>query len=499
MKVPTGEQPAAAAPAAAGAAAATSSPGAARPLELSGEGLRQLAAEALARLAPHLDSLAWQPAAATAGGAELARSLAEPLPERPTALPELLDLLFEQAIPCSFNTAGPGYLAYIPGGGLPHTAVADLIAGVVNRYVGVFAAAPALAQLEANVVAWFAEICGYPEAARGVLTSGGSLANFSALVTARRERLPDDFLAGTIYVSDQTHHSVAKAALLAGFPPASVRAIPSDAAFRIRVDQLEEAIAADRKAGRTPFLVVANAGTTNSGAVDPLPALADLCRQERLWLHVDAAYGGFFLLTARGRQALSGIERADSLVLDPHKGLFLPYGTGALLVRDGQALYRAHSVTADYMPPLQETADLIDFCEISPELSRPFRGLGVWLPLKLLGAGPFRDALDEKLDLARHAAAALRNLPGVEILAEPELSLLAFRLAPPGRDTAALNRLNRTWLERVNARQRVYLTGTLLNGLFALRICVLSFRTHRERLDQGLEDLGAAARELLAV
>jgi aromatic-L-amino-acid decarboxylase len=468
-------------------------------LELSGAALRRLVEAALDRLAPHLDSLPLQPAADTEGGAALARSLAEPLPERPAPLSEVLDLLFERAVPKSFNTAGPGYLAYVPGGGLPHAAVADLIADVVNRYVGVFAAAPALAQLEANVVAWFAGLAGYPQTARGLLTSGGSLANFTALVTARRERLPEQFLAGTLYASDQAHHSVQKAALLAGFPPASVRSIPSDARFRIRLDLLAERVEADRRAGCLPFLVVANAGSTNTGAVDPLEPLADLCARQRLWLHVDAAYGGFFLLTERGRRALAGIERADSIVLDPHKSLFLPYGTGALVVRDGAALYRAHSVAADYMPPLSEDADLIDFCEISPELSRPFRGLRVWLPLKLLGAAPFRAALDEKLDLARWAAEQLRAMPHVAILAEPELSLLAFRLAPPGlAGGAALNRLNRDWLARVNARRRVYLTGTMLGDRFALRICILSFRTHRDRVEQAVEDLRAAAREVLA-
>jgi aromatic-L-amino-acid decarboxylase len=467
------------------------------PLELSGEELRQLAAAALTRIVAHVDSLADQPAADTEGAVELARSLREPLPERGTPLAELLDLLFERAIPKSFNTAGPGYLAYVPGGGLLHTAIADLISDSVNRYVGVFAAAPALAQIEANVIAWFAEIVGLPPATRGVLTSGGSLANFTAVVTARRERLPEDFLRGVLYTSDQTHHSVARAALLAGFPTANVRAVPSDDAFRIRPELLEERIAADRRAGLVPFLVVGNAGTTNTGAVDPLPELADLAARHGLWFHVDAAYGGFFCLTGAGRRALAGLERADSVVLDPHKGLFLPYGTGALLVRDGAALRRAHGAAADYVPAMQEDADLVDFCEISPELSRPFRGLRAWLPLKLLGSGPFREALEEKLALARQAAAELRAVPGIEMLAEPQLSLFAFRFHPPGEDgEAELNRLNRELLARVNARQRVHLSGTLLGGRFALRICVLSFRTHEDRIGAALADIRDAIAEL---
>ncbi len=461
-------------------------------LELSSEAMRQLVAEAVEHLLPYLASLPEQPAADTDGGAELARSLVEPLPEIGRPASELFDFLFQEVIPKSFNTAGPGYLAYIPGGGLFHSAVADLVANAVNKYVGVWAAAPGLAQLEANVVGWFCDIIGYPTTARGFLTSGGSLATFSAVVTARRERLPENFLSGILYASDQAHHSVQKAALLAGFPLQNVRAIPSDAKFRLQVDALVQVIAADRKAGLVPFLIVGNAGTTNTGAVDDLSALADLAQQENLWLHVDAAYGGFFMLTAQGRERMAGIERADSVTLDPHKGLFLPFGTGSLVVRDGAALKRAHSVQAHYLPATQDDADLINFYELSPELSRDFRGLRVWLPLKMHGLGPFRQALEEKLALTRWATAELHSIPGIEILAEPQLSIVAFRLAPTGLETPALNQLNQQFLQRINARKNVLLSGTMLGDRFAIRICILSFRTHRDRVQTCLDDIRAA-------
>ena len=464
-----------------------------RTLELPPEDFARLVDAAARRAVAHVASLSRQPSADVEGGVELARSLVEPLPEEGRPAEELLDLLFDRVIPKSFNTAGPGYLAYIPGGGLPQSAVADFIASAVNRYVGVFAAAPGLAQLEANVVRWFADLVGYPAGARGILTTGGSLATFSALVAARRDRLPENFLSGVLYTSDQAHYAVEKAALLAGFPAASVRKIASDDLFRVRIDALEQAIAEDRFAGRTPFLVVGNAGTVNTGAVDDLSALAGLCEREGLWLHVDGAYGGFFMLTAEGRRRMAGIERADSVVLDPHKGLFLPYGTGALLVRDGETLKRAHALTGDYMPSMQEAPDLVDFNLLSPELSRGFRGLRVWLPLKMHGIGPFRTNLEEKLSLTKEAAAALRSIPGIEILSEPQLSIVAFRLSRPGLDGAALDALNRDLLARVNARKRIYLTGTLLRGRFAIRICVLSFRTHRDRIEMGLEDIRAEA------
>jgi len=467
-------------------------------LELSEEAMRALVDAAMERVVTHIQSLPSQPAADTDGAAELARSLVAPLPEVGGSPQEVLSLLFDRAVPKSFNTAGPGYLAYIPGGGIFASAVADLIADAVNRYVGVWLAAPALVQLETNVVRWFCDLAGYPPTAGGLLTTGGSLANFSALVAARRERLPEDFLSGTLYLSGEAHHSMRKAALLAGFPAGSVRTVPVDEYFRIRLDALRASLRADRAEGRRPFLVVANAGSTNTGAVDDLAGLADLAASEGLWLHVDAAYGGFFLLTERGRAAMRGIERADSITLDPHKGLFLPYGNGSLLVRDAETLKRAHSVAAEYLPPLQQQPGLVDFCEISPELSRDFRGLRVWLPMQLHGAAAFRRALDEKLDLTRWVAGELQRIPGIELVVEPQLSIVAFRLVCRGLDAIALDALNRELIARINARRRVYLSGTTLPCGFVLRICVLSFRTHRDRVEQAIEDVRASVEDLSA-
>ncbi len=467
-----------------------------RPLEPNGDEFRELVRAAADRLAKYLDSLPHQPAHDSVGSADLARSLVDSIPEEGTPFEEVLDFLFERALPKGFGTAGPGYLAYIPGGGLPHSAVAGLVAETLNRYVGVWLAAPGLVQLEANVIRWFCDMVGFPESARGILTTGGSLANFSAVVTARSDRLPANFLGGTIYVSDQVHHSVDKAAMLAGFPTENVRVIESDGTFRMRVEALERQVVADRGEGLMPFLVVGSAGTVNTGAVDDLHAIAALAAEHDLWFHVDGAYGGFFVLTDRGRDALRGIELADSVTLDPHKGLFVPYGTGSLLVKNGAALARAHSAHGAYMPAMQEDPDLVDFCQLSPELSRGFRGLRVWLPFKVAGVGAFRDALNEKLDLARWAADRLRAVDGIEIVAEPELSVVAFRAVRAGKSDDELNRMNRRLLEAVNRKQRVFLTGTTVRGRFFLRICVLSIRTHQDRLEMCLEDIRGAMREI---
>lgn len=465
-------------------------------LELNSNAMRTLVERAMDRIISHVESLPSQPVSDVSGATELARSLVEPMPESGTEFAELLDLIFDRLTPKTFNTASPGYLAYIPGGGLFHAALADLIADSINRYVGVWMAAPALAQLETNVLRWFSDLIGYPRKARGILTTGGSLANFTALVTARRNRLPDNFLSGIIYTSDQVHHSVVKAALMAGFPAENVRELPVDAKYRMRLDELQARIAKDRHDGLTPFLIVASAGTTNTGAVDDLNSLADTAGAQNLWLHVDAAYGGFFMFTERGRKAMKGIERADSVTLDPHKALFLPYGTGSLLVRDGENLRRAHAVHADYLPPMQQDPDLVDYCLYSPELSRDFRGLRVWLPFKLHGAEPFRRALDEKLDLTAWITGELRRIPDIEIVAEPQLSLVVFRLVRTGLDLRELNELNQNLLAAINSRQRVFLTPTTLDGKFVLRICVLHFRTHMDRMQAAMEDIRAALVEV---
>jgi len=457
-----------------------------RPLEPGADEMRRLIDEAARRVIAHIESLSGQPAQNVEGATDFARTLIEPLPQRGTPYGELLDFLFDEAIPRSFTSAGPGYLAYVPGGGIYHAAVADYIADAVNRYIGVCAAAPALAQIEANVVRWFCEIAGYGRGSGGVLTTGGSMANLIAIITARKALLGDDFANATLYCGDQVHHAFQKSASLAGFPAANIREIPSDALFRIRIDELEAAIARDRAAGLRPFLIAGSAGTTNTGAVDDLEALARIARAQSMWFHVDGAYGAFFMLTERGRASLRGIAEADSIVLDPHKTLFLPFGTGALIVRDAGILRRAHSMHADYLPAFQESDELVDFCELSPELSRDFRGLRVWLPLKLFGIEPFRQQLDEKLDLAAWAAAELKSIDGIEMVAEPQLTILAFRHRTID---------NRELLRRINAQKRVMLTPGVVGGEFVIRICIVSHRTHRDRVEMCLEDIRAAVEE----
>ena len=415
---------------------------------------------------------------------ELAERLRGAPPEEPVAFGELLEVIAGAAAK-AFDTAGPGYLAYIPGGGLYAAAVADLVACVTNRFVNLAAPAPPLVRLEANVTRWLCDLFDFPPEAQGILTSGGSMANFSAVVTARTACLPEDFLAGTIYVSEHVHHSIAKSARLAGFPAAALRPVRTDMELRLDVDDLAEQVQRDRHEGRKPFLVVGSAGTVNTGAVDPLDEIARFADDEGLWFHVDGAYGGFFQMTERGRERFRGIDRADSVTLDPHKGLFLPYGTGGLIVRRGGNLLAAHRGGASYLPA-QSASDLPDFADYSPELSRDNRGLRVWVPLHLHGTGAFRRALDEKLDLAAKVYAALVDVDGLDVPWEPQLSIVACRST---RGNDATDRI----LQEVNGSKRVYLSGTELDGERYLRVAILSHRTDEARIDEAIEIISKAA------
>jgi aromatic-L-amino-acid/L-tryptophan decarboxylase len=461
------------------------------PLELEPAAFDAMTAECVAFVREHILSLGSQPSFDLEDADLLAESFREPLPAEGRPLAEILTRL-RPAIEKTLNTAGPGYLAFIPGGGIYAAALADYVALSVNRYVGVRRAAPALAEIETTVVAWLAQMMGCPAGTRGILTTGGSLSNLTAMVTARIARLPEDFLRGTIYFSGETHLSVTKAARIAGLPARNLRQLPVDERFRLVPSALERAIEEDRERGLLPFFVVANVGTTNTGAVDPVPEIVAIARRYGLWVHADAAYGGFFRLVRGEKAPVPSLEGCDSITLDPHKGLFLPYGTGCLLVRDGAALRRAHEVDAHYLRDVTAGGEHVDFTDLSPELSRDFRGLRLWLPLMLHGVKAFREQLEEKLELTRVAYSALKNDSRFEVLDEPQLSVVAFRLR--GKDDA----LNAELLQRVNARRKVFLSSTVVAGRYTLRLCVLSFRTHRDHLAQAIAALQEEAQALTA-
>ncbi|MFD6433330.1 pyridoxal phosphate-dependent decarboxylase family protein [Streptomyces venezuelae] len=459
------------------------------PLELNRTAMAVTGGLVLDRVIKRIEALPERPSAPETAADRVASFLAPP-PAQGSDLKPLLDRL-DEAADCAVETAGPGLLAYIPGGGLYTSALADLYTRAANRYGGLVAMAPGFAALEESVLCWMAaEVCGLPAGSGGLLTSGGSMATFTAVVAARHARLGEDIATGTVYTTAFAHHSVAKAARLAGIKEAHIRLVPCTDDLRMDPVAAAGMIEADREAGLRPFLLVATAGTTDTGTVDPLPPLAALAQRENLWLHVDAAYGGFFRLTERGRQRLAGTELADSITLDPHKTLFMPFGTGALVVRDRTALHAAHAGSGNYLQDTTQVGGVPDPAHLGPELTHEVRGLRVWLPLHLHGVDAFREALDEKLDLAAHVHSVLSALPGLEVPRTPDLTCVTFRVRPEDHSPAAAERADlagRTLLERINAHQRVLLSSTVVNDRFTLRLCVVSHRTHRDRIDEALD------------
>jgi aromatic-L-amino-acid decarboxylase len=410
-----------------------------------------------------------------------------PIGDAPADIEALLRVLHTSVDLNGINPTASGHFGYIPGGGLYPSALGDYLAAVTNRYAGVFFANPGAVRMEHILTRWMASVAGFPETAAGNLTSGGSIATLVGIVTAREAQgiKARDIERSVIYATAHAHHSVDKAIRIAGLGECVIRSVPMDARHRMDADALGRAIGDDRAAGLNPFLVVASAGTTDVGAVDPLGAIADVAADHQLWLHVDGAYGAFFALCDEGRRVLAGLDRADSLTMDPHKGLFLPYGSGAVLVKNTAAAKSAHSYTANYM---QDTlnADEVSPADLSPELTKHFRGLRLWLPLKLFGVAPFRAALEEKMLLARYFRARLMEIPGFEVGPEPDLSVVTFRYVPARGDA---DEFNRRLVQAIHDDGRVFLSSSVIDGQFILRLAILVYRSHLDDVDLAISIL----------
>ncbi|MEO1050832.1 MAG: aminotransferase class I/II-fold pyridoxal phosphate-dependent enzyme [Bacteroidota bacterium] len=422
--------------------------------------------------------------------------LEHPISNTPAPIESLLSLLENFVDTPGINSASGGHLGYIPGGGLYYSALGDYLAAVFNRYAGVNFSAPGAVQMEKVVLQWMASLIDFPSSFGGNLTSGTSIASLIAFVTAREAKslTSKDYHRSVVYLSDLAHHSQEKALKIAGLGDAVKRHIPIDDHFRMIPEALEDAVKKDLEVGLKPWLVVATIGTTDTGSIDPLEELAAISAQYDLWYHVDAAYGGFFILTETGRNLMKGIEKADSVVLDPHKGLSVPFGLGAVLVRDQAEMVRAHQFEANYMQDAKVVAD-VSPAEVSPELSKHFRALRLWLPLMVHGVEPFRQNLEEKLLLAQYFQAKIKSIPHFEVGPDPDLSITIFRYVPDAGDA---NEFNQRLVKAIHEDGRVFLSSTVLDGKFTLRMAIVSFRTHLETIDLALEVIQQCVQKLLS-
>jgi aromatic-L-amino-acid decarboxylase len=413
--------------------------------------------------------------------------LSRALPAGPADIDAVLAEYEAAVLASGMNPVSGRFFGYVPGGAVPSAAVGDFLAALTNRYSGVYLASPGAAEIENLAVEWLRSMVGYPPEAWGTLTSGGTLAALGAMVAIRESRPQPQWANGAFYTTGEIHHATPKALRTAGLAHVPLRTVRTDSELRMDVAHLRELVKADRAQGLRPWAVLSSAGTVNTGAVDPLTELAGVCREHGLWLHVDAAYGGFFALAEDGGKLVGGMEDADSVVLDPHKGLFLPYGCGAVLVRDGARLRGAFSFGGDYLEDVsdRERSSPADY---SPELTRHFRALRLWMSLKLHGVERFRAALEEKLMLARHAYERLSDLTGLEMGPRPQLSIVSFRVR--GEGDGATERL----LKRILGRGRVHLSSTRLGGRVFLRMCILCFRSHLADVEAAIGEIEAALR-----
>ena len=424
--------------------------------------------------------------------------LGGPPPEAGQPAEEVLELAVRHALRYAARLDHPRFFGFVPSTNTWPAVVADFLASGFNINACTWLVASGASQLELEVTDWMRGWIGYPETGGGLMTSGGSAASVEAMVAAREWAGHPERPA--VYMSDQSHGALKRAALIAGVRREHIRMVPSGDDFRIDLDALGRMIAGDRGAGLRPVAVCANAGTAGTGSIDPLAALADLCEREGVWLHADAAYGGFAVVTPQGRELLEGIERTDSVGIDAHKWFFQPYEAGALMVRDRRRLENAFAIGNDVLQDTVWGANHPNFADRGQQLSRAARALKIWMSVRTFGMARFRAAIQRGLDLARRAAAHIDECPVLELTAPVTLGIVCFRVNPASvdYDEEALERLNRTVLAHVFWNELAFLASTSLKGVFSLRMCILNHTTTWDDVRRTLEMVADLGREALA-
>ena len=474
------------------------------PLALAAPDFRTLAEAAIDLLADYFENVADKPVVVPTTSRALREKLDEPLPATGTDFAVLLETVRDVIGQYSRHSAHPRMFGYVASPGTPVTSLSHMIAAAMNINVTAWRSAPSAADMERLTIDWMKQMFGLPTTAGGLLVSGGSMANFAGLAAARSAKAGVDVVrdgvsaAGRmrVYVSEESHYSVEKAAGMLGLGESNVRAVKTDEGMRIDLADLERLVEEDRAAGHLPICVVANAGTTATGAFDPLTAVADFARRHDLWLHVDAAYGGFAALAPSARHFFKGIEQADSIALDPHKWLYLPVGCGCVLYKDPATARAAFAHGADYTRTIGLANDeAFAFWDYGPELTRPFRALDLWMLLKFAGSERLGQAIEENIACAKYFAELVKASEDFEMLAPVELSIFCFRHVPKGF-TGDLDAYNERLLVAVQRGGSTYLSNAKVRGRFALRGCVLNYRTTRKDMERALEDVRAAAGSL---
>jgi glutamate/tyrosine decarboxylase-like PLP-dependent enzyme len=458
-------------------------------LTLEREEMRRLGYLVVDTLVEHFATLREKSVSTKGERPALEEVFREAPPENGSDPEALVRHLAETVFRTQMHVDHPRFFAFVPSPGNYVGAMADALASGFNSFVGTWFAGSGPAEIELVTIDWLRELCGLPETGGGLFVSGGSMANLTALALARQVRLPGLMEDGVIYYSDQTHSSVDRAVRVLGFTPSQIRRIPCDAEYRLALEPLQREVATDRAAGRMPFCVVANAGTTNTGAVDPLHALAEFCREQKMWLHVDGAYGAAAVLTDEGKRALAGLEQADSIALDPHKWLFQPFEIGCVLVRDRLQLKDVFRVMPEYLRDVHRYKEEVNFCDYGIQLSRGFRALKLWLSIKTFGMAAFREAIAGGLRMARFAEQRLRQSGKWEIVTPAALGIVTFRWKGDDSVTHGL-------VGAMIADGFALATSTQLEGRPALRFCTINPRTTEQDMTGTIERLEEMASKL---
>ncbi len=459
--------------------------------------MRRLGYRVVDMLVEHAAGIAARPVGHALDRATLEARLREPAPEKGCDPDALLDRLAADVFDAMVHVDHPRFFAYVPGPGSFVGAMGDALAAGFNVFAGAWAVASGPAMLEMVTIDWLRDACGMPATAGGLFLSGGSMANLTAIAVARHKLLGEETGDAVLYFSDQTHSSVARGARVLGFRIDQLRQLPSGDDQTLAPETLEAAIAEDRRNGRRPFCLIANAGTTSTGAVDPIAALDDLCRRHGLWLHVDGAYGAAAAIAPAASAMLGAIGLADSLTLDPHKWLHQPFECGCVLLREGRDLAETFRTVPAYLKDSDAGLDEINFRDHGVQLTRSFRALKLWMSIQLFGLRAFREGIERGIAMAERAEARLARLDGWRVVTPARLAIVTFRFEPAGAGPEQGDALAAAIIAELARSGQALLSSTVVNGRTVLRLCTINARTREADIDETVDLLDDIARRLL--
>lgn len=471
------------------------------PFELSKEEMKTYGYKIIDLIVEHYETIDSQKPVTSASRAQMDHLFLQEAPNESMPAGKVLDFVMENVIPHSNLTTHPKSFSFVPGPSNFISTLADTLATGFNIFSGGWIVSPAAAELEIVTMNWLLKMFNFPvQKGGGIFTSGGSMANLTALVTARRIKCGDDFSKAIIYLSDQAHSSNIKAIRVLGFKKEQIRIIPTDLEFKIGFNKLKNAIAKDRLEGNQPFCIIATAGTTNTGTVDPLDDIADICEKENLWMHVDGAYGGAAILSKKGSKILRGIERADSLTVDPHKWFFQPYEIGCLLVKDSSWLSNTFSEKPEYLRDIEGNESEINFYDYGIQLTRRFRALKFYMSIKTYGLDAFKKAVTYNIDLAEETEEMLRKSKNWEVISPATLAVINYRYNPIGMHLSKpeLDKLNQEISARVTKSKEALLVTTILQNQVVLRMCLINPSTTFDHIKETFSQCHEFAKEILA-